>query len=177
MKLTRDGSTLVLFDAKYPFIRRKRKFGTVPVRCPPSEPGASRAWSGVGSCVRRVCHCLFTALSIVASPVCVVWRTEDVTFLVKSITCVEPGLPLNFKKKMFGKTPVPERCVCVKEGGTYVCAAGWACSHRACILVNFLRAVRLTHLRVHALPLAAPHACRVCTAFNRTFTSEMSCHG
>ena len=33
IKLSRDGGSLILFDAKYPFIRRKRKFGAWAVHC------------------------------------------------------------------------------------------------------------------------------------------------
>jgi hypothetical protein len=46
MKLSRDGLSLILFDAKYPFIRRKRKFGEGPPdQCIPSPRTRARSHS------------------------------------------------------------------------------------------------------------------------------------
>jgi hypothetical protein len=41
---------------------------------------------------------------------------EDMGFTIQQVTAVECGIPSDFKKKMFGKVPIPECCLCLKEG-------------------------------------------------------------
>ena len=50
---------------------------------------------------------------------CCVWcfSAEDVVFPIGRVSCVEPTLPMDFKKKMFGAAPKPDRTVCLKDGG------------------------------------------------------------
>lgn len=72
---------------------------------------------------------------------------EDVVIDIKRLTCVEPGLPSDFKKKTFGKAPKPDFCVCFKDGGRYDKSRSLFMLHRRCpsarIIVSSLAVTRV----------------------------------
>lgn len=94
VRLSHDRKNLILFDWKFPIVRKKKKFGTLTAPPRLSAP----CCDGTSSCT----------------------VTEDVLVDFRRVTIVEPGLPFDFKKKMFGAAPKPDLSICLKDGGTYV---------------------------------------------------------
>ena len=66
------------------------------------------------------------------------FAVDDIVFELRRITCVEPGIPADFKKKTFARAPRGDRSVCVKDGGTYVLS----------ILLHFVVVVRVFRFSV-----------------------------
>lgn len=84
-----------------------------------------------------------------------VWFAEDVQFEIRRVTVVEPGLPMDFKKKMFGLAPKADRTLCLKDGGSYVPVRVRACC--APLIVNVVCALfllfrsTLAHLQMESV--------------------------